>query len=329
MTANHHRRRPAVTPPGAAFAAALACVLALGACQTTAPLNADTFTKDGFMSGTEMTQDYCESLSDSIWVVVEGEGDCVRYYAGGLEDENDIAVANFYGDFGGIYFKSRKVHNANSLWKTSAEKQKSIAVKTAKKYGVPFIIMARPGTLGASGSQGEKWSKRNSLVMDAGLTAIAKRHHIKAYALSSQSGGGLIIGALLPWRNDIRCAVMASTAVSIIEVLKANYIGYNVDSARPYIYDPYDHVDEISPDSNRRVFVLADKEDGRTIFWTQKSYIDKLAANGHDAHLIDLTDKGSGRFSHGLQRQAVLGAAECAKGKTDAEIEAAVLAFKQ
>ena len=27
---------------------ALACVLALGACQTTAPLNADTFTKDGF-----------------------------------------------------------------------------------------------------------------------------------------------------------------------------------------------------------------------------------------------------------------------------------------
>ena len=87
--------------------------------------------------------------------------------------------------------------------------------------------------------------------------------------------------------------------------------GTPVDFARSYVYDPYDHIDEIKPNPDRTLYTLADKDDDITVYWAQKSFVDALRERGHDAVLID--QHGLGKFNHGLESQSFVTAALCAQ----------------
>lgn len=86
------------------FSLALALVGLMAACAPNAgsvgvPLHADTFAPSGVLSGSVTTEAHCAATPDSaVWVLVEGRGECVRYFAAGLEKANRIAHFWFHGD---------------------------------------------------------------------------------------------------------------------------------------------------------------------------------------------------------------------------------------
>src|SRR5262245_20642367 len=49
----------------------------------------DTMRPEHVLSGASMTEAQCAALDSSVWVVKSGQGDCIRYFGGGLENKSD------------------------------------------------------------------------------------------------------------------------------------------------------------------------------------------------------------------------------------------------
>ena len=56
----------------------------------------DEFSTDDVLNGTKSSQETC--TGSAVWVVVQDQGDCIVYYAGGLQAQNPTAVVFFQGD---------------------------------------------------------------------------------------------------------------------------------------------------------------------------------------------------------------------------------------
>ena len=70
----------------------------LAGCETTSRENADTFTRSGLKSGSVMTREACAWLDSSIWVEVDGSGECIRYFTAGLDSSDGPVHVWFHGD---------------------------------------------------------------------------------------------------------------------------------------------------------------------------------------------------------------------------------------
>jgi len=76
--------------------AALFAVAALaGGCAT----GGGTFDERLLMSGWTTTEADCQRRTPAVWVVVDGQGDCLRYFAAGLAAD----LANHLGQLGELY----------------------------------------------------------------------------------------------------------------------------------------------------------------------------------------------------------------------------------
>lgn len=179
------------------------------------------------------------------------------------------------------------------------------------KFGVPVIVLARPGVLGSSGTHHYGGRRDDAHVIDAAIDEIKKRFGIRRLVMAGQSGGSRLIAQLMVMgRRDIQCAVLGSGAFD------APNVGFNVfgEVGKRYLV-PLQHVEQVQNIRDRRVFVVADPEDQVTPFAGQKAWADALAARGHHAVLVETQARGDKR--HGASRQSLEAAGLCAKGEPD------------
>ncbi len=114
---------------------------------TTALKNGNTFTYDGIEAGSIMSQDYCQFPETSVWVTVDGQGECIRYFHAGLKNNNPVVHVWFHGDrlktVGKLTDRNVTVISYND--NSPEELQQSVDLEYNESK-IPYIRLSRPGT---------------------------------------------------------------------------------------------------------------------------------------------------------------------------------------
>jgi hypothetical protein len=298
----------------------LASILVAATLSGAAKATDGNFLPSDVLNGTKSSQEAC--TGSAVWVVVDGEGDCIAYYAAGLEAHNPRAVIFFQGDLITRYWDDRGNTTGQSVYpgytQDSPANEAKFAARWAAKLDVPYIFLARPGTFGSSGDHKERRRMREVLLVDAAISAIKQRHQIDSLVIVGQSSGGHLVGAMLAMRHDISCAVAASGVTAVRRRVELQ--GWPADATGFQDYwDPADHVDEIKPAPGLRIFVIGDPHDLNVPFPAQNYWFDLLKKRGLDAVLM--TGTATDPQHHGLATTGRTIAGLCAHDVPTASIE--------
>jgi pimeloyl-ACP methyl ester carboxylesterase len=224
-----HRFRPA------AFAAAVPLLLPLlavlgcaeiadkGASVATAPpgFSADTFTREGLISGATATEAGCRALPDGLWASAGERRECLRHGASGTGNPSRTALVYIPGDPGGVSYRFAGgrpyVERASEHYELSPETRDYGAdALSGAMGGMPVVLMARPGMHGSSGNHArDRHTVAEVELMDSALTALRERYGFQDFALFGFSSGGPVVANLLARRSDIRCAVIGSAPLDL------------------------------------------------------------------------------------------------------------------
>ncbi|QIB33101.1 alpha/beta hydrolase family protein [Ancylobacter pratisalsi] len=311
--------------------AAAAISLALGA--TTGATVAQTvpekanFDPAKVVAGIAITREECAALEQkdsAIWVETGGASACMRYYAAGLAPApgpNPIAMVWLNGDVLGP-----KGNNADKRQSGFGPGEMvAMEQKLFTRFGVPAIFLARPGTYGSAGKHFTMRGRPvEATLVNAALDGLRKRYGIGAFAVGGHSGGGTLVAEMLARRDDLRCAVISSGASAYRAYLQAR--GLLKPGEKLTRFDPYDALDRIAADPQRRIFVVGDPRETNVPFSTQKLYFEGLTVRGHAAWLIPLERARDDRH-HDLVDFGELADGMCAAGKSTEAIIAALRAL--
>lgn len=218
---------------------------------------------------------------------------------------------------------------------SSTEKQIALANRLAKTSGMPIVRIARPGTYGSTGMN-HKWRRQpiEAHLVNAAVTQIKEKLGYERISLAGLSGGGGLVAAMLSLgRTDVNCAVIGAGATNV--KLRMQHYGWltyskgNDATGVPLssVYDPVDHVSEVKPDPNRRVFIVGDPRDVQVIYSSQVDYASKLAAAGTPNTILEAQAFDTNHHQVAFQAQWVSG--WCNKGWTDEQMQAKLSAPRQ
>jgi len=297
------------------------CFLAviLTACVNGPIEHGDTLNRDVALYGSKTYEKTCLSRSSTVWVEVEDRAECIKFYASGMDQNTDTAIIYLHGDIGRVYYISAKVVSIDSGYKNINENfMTRVAIANANRANKPFIFLGRPGTFGSSGDHGQRLRKINIQIINAAIDKIKTKYNLGRISLVGQSGGGSVVSGLLNWRNDIKCAVLASSAGSRLETMRSHNLAANMDRFKQYVYDPIDDIHLMPKSTSRKILVLADQEDTRVKNWVQKSYLNYVKKAGHDAFFLPF--KADDSKNHNLGKYGVQAASACMDNKTLDEI---------
>jgi len=253
---------------------------------STALINADTFSYDGLKRGSTMSQNDCQFPDTSVWVFVDGEGECIRYFHAGLKQSNPIVHVWFHGD----RLKTvGKLKDGNveviSYHDNSLDYLQQEVISEYEKSKTPYIRLSRPGVYGSSGDHKKRRLPREVNIVNTALNEIKKKYNIGSFILSGQSSGGHMVGSLLSLRDDISCAVITSGLVSVTN--RNSIKGWSTDATGySSYYDPIAHVNKIVQNNKRPIFIVGDPDDNNVPFSTQEGYFNELKKFGHKTWLI-------------------------------------------
>lgn len=307
---------------GSVLGRSLALLCLLGSCAAFAQSrpNDESFSNAIVATGRTLTRQACavlEAQETASWVVVDGKGECLRYYAAGLAaapGPNPTVAAWMHGDIMGSK-PSQIGHQEGLSVATMIDQERALSAR----FGVPFLFLARPG---AYGSTGRFWdlrhTPREAALMNAHLDILKKRYGIAAWSLGGHSAGGTLTAQFLAIRSDIRCAVVSSGAPAYRAYLEAHSAKARLAKPESW-FDPYDLLDRIPADRNRRIFVIGDPRETNVLFRVQKLYFDGLAKRGHAAWLVPLERAPAPRF-HSLVDFGETATGLCAQGKATADL---------
>ncbi|MBP2233041.1 hypothetical protein J2847_006376 [Azospirillum agricola] len=221
--------------------------------------NNEAFSNAIVAAGLVLTRKACALLEvqeTANWVEVDGKGECLRFYAAGLRSApgpNPVVAAWMHGDIMGR--KPSQIGHQEGLSVTAMIEQERAL---SERFGVPFIFLARPGAYGSSGRFWDlRHTPREAALMNAHLDVLKKRYGIAEWSLGGHSAGGTLVAEFLASRSDLRCAIISSGASAFRAYLEAH--GAKARLAKPETwFDPYDLLDRIPKDQNRRIFVIGD-----------------------------------------------------------------------
>jgi predicted esterase len=295
--------------------------------QATRPVPAEPVaivaTRDGPRARTEtLTRGQCLAQPRRLWVVLEDGAECIAYIAPDSNASGSTAVVFFEGDVPDADMAPQRMSKM-----VAAYQQHVTEAQT--HFGLPFIVVGRPGLMGSSGYHLIGGLRDEGEVMNAAIDGLKQRYGYQRLALAGQSGGARIVAQLLVLgRRDIACAVMGSGAYGVPLAKRGGHIATNIfgEPGRRYLV-PLHQAGGIVAASDRRAFVIGDPRDVRTPFPGQREWAEKMQALGHHAVLLEGTARDSEH--HGLSATALQVAAMCAGGKSDQEIAAQVAAERQ
>ena len=296
----------------------------LTACQTTRerPLDADTATAAGMMTGSRTTEAACAKRLSTVWAVAGGRAECIRYFAAGLDPAKPYALVHFHGDVAAVRISSGELLRPAPIYETYVAGMDKRVGALSDRFKQPVIYIGRPGALGSSGYHGDRLGRVNRLLLNDALDKIKAKHGLDYYTLSGQSGGGTVVADLLTMRRDIRCAALGAAAASLRETIRqsAGYAG--PDRLSHLLDDPADRIDEIVRDDARIIYMLGDREDHVVRIDAQRSFAVRARRLGHRVEIV--ATRSVGGRAHGTALHAITAAALCVAGASPEEIGKAV-----
>ncbi|WP_299684877.1 hypothetical protein [uncultured Tateyamaria sp.] len=284
---------------------------------------ADTsFDHEAVVTGVTGDRATCPDAPGHLWVVVHGEGDCIRYYGSMLDVGAQTVFVSIHGDLPvtGENAKTR-LPRLYRKWDSPA-KMAARADGQRAEAGIdgPFVFVARPGLFGSTGFHTERRGQREVDLMNRALDLLKQRYGITQFHLSGQSGGGHIVASVLPLRRDVGCAVTSAGIVSVAQRAMIQTGTRDIAGGHPY-HDPVDHVDGL-PGAPLRLLVIADPEDAVSPFAAQEHYVGAAQKAGADVSL--LTAKGTGARRHSLGTAGRVAMRLCAEGASVPEIQSGI-----
>lgn len=267
------------------------------------------------------TPESCEHAPQRVFVQTAEGSECIAFYASAIPAGASRAVFHFHGDF------TTEILKASPRGSAMARGFQVRADRAAKKFGVPYFYVVRPGLINSTGDHMKRRQPKEFLSMNAAIDRIKERYGIVSIGLSGQSGGGSVVGALLTLgRTDVVCAAPGSGAydLSALFRLRATLAGkpateQQIAAYAARTYSPTANIPGIVKDDKRRIFVVGDPRDKNTFFEQQRDFAYRVKAAGH--HVMLLYAPGAGDKRHGVGHIADEVAGYCLQGKTDQEIE--------
>lgn len=235
----------------------------------TAPsgFSADTFSREGLISGATATETACRALPDGLWVSAGDRHECLRYATGGTLGPGRTALIYIPGDPGGASYsflgRMPAIQRASEHYELSPETRTYGAdTLSGAMGGLPVILMARPGMHGSSGNHArDRHSEAEVALLNDALTQLRQRYGFTSLTLFGFSSGGTVVANLLGRRTDIRCAVIGSAPLDLVRYYQ-RHDGQTSDyfaMRRDDLANPMDSVGSIRSDAV--IFVIGDRRD--------------------------------------------------------------------
>jgi len=305
----------AITPAAAALAATSA--------------GAEIIKKEDMLRGITTTRDQCAATPQTLWLNVDKQDFCVRYFLSTVGGKGMRPLVFLTGDhFGSVNTKTwqwipiGEDKNANVTY-DPADTYRDIntddLIKTADAFSkmakTTAIYLARIGIGGSSGNHVFRKTLLELHLMNAALDAIKQRHGFEGFHLAGQSGGSTIVTGLAAGRSDIACAVSGSGR------LMTSYYSSSTDPARTRV-NPLEFIPSIAHNQSVRFIMVTDSADRSAPAKEQTPFAERMHQAGRDIpqYFVIATDD----YHHDVVRYTELVAGGCALGKSDADIATAV-----
>ena len=299
--------------------------------------SADTFSREGLISGASATEAGCRALPDGIWVDIGSRQECIRFVVGGAGQPARTALVHFPGDppeaaYSYVNGEARLDWVGEFYEHTPASRRLAAEALAGAMHDGPVFLIGRAGMHGSSGNHAQDRQTRDEMaLMDGALTALKRRYGFQDFALSGFSSGGLIVANLLARREDIRCAVIASAPLDLSLYYRQpdgtipNYFAVH----RGNLEDPMQTVGAVR--SRATVFVIGDTRDRSVPHTSWANWV--AAARHHGIRVYNAETKGGDLPVHGPVRtyhltgsRGLEAAHACASGKPPEQIRRALLA---
>jgi dienelactone hydrolase len=283
--------------------------------QFTAPATVPNFETEPFSSsellrGKRITQPECAALPGAVWVAVDQQGECIRYYhstAGGSGPEAVVLVSSEVASTNA----RRELKPYDFYVKLSPAAMQDQSVRWSRSLRMPYIYLGRPGTYGSSGEYAKRRTDREIDLVSATLDAIKTRHGYARLHLAGYSEGGHAAAALLARRTDVRCVVLASSLLSVGSLLAESGRDQDVTGNKHPI-DPVALVHQVVKRPDVRIIVMTDPDDVVISARSQTAYVRRASAAGLPVQQIFAA--ASDVNAHNLLRAGLSAAADCALG---------------
>ncbi len=266
---------------------------------------ADTFTRQGLISGATATEAGCRTLPDGLWVGTgKGRRECLRHAAAGMGGAaGRTALVYVPGDPEGASYRSAggrpQVDGASEHYETSPETRRAAAeALSAAMGGRPLVLLARPGMHGFSGDHArDRHTPEEVELVGGALEQLRRRYGLQDLALVGFSSGVAVVANLLARRGDVRCAAIASAPLDMA--------------------DPMRIVSDIRPGG--AVFVLGDRRDRSVPAAAWEAWVAAVRRAGPHVHAaevggLDRPELGGGETRHLTTARGLEVANACAEG---------------
>ena len=294
---------------------ALGALLVLGH----GPATAETgfaFSAAEVVSGVRMTEAQCEALGNrAVWVVVDSQGECVRYYLAEWGPGTD-ALLYLHDDVVTVNGRGEAKAQESYLRLTPASMQ-SGSFGWSRQLRIPYLFLGRPGTFGSSGDHAKRRTSQEIELVSAALDAIKARHHYGRFHIAAFGEGAHTAAALLARRTD--CVALASGLLSVRGRLAELGLSKDVTGDKNPV-DPIALIDKVANRPDLRIFVLTDPDDVVISARSQGLYVKRAVAAGLTLRQIFVA--ATDPYAHVLSSEARKIAADCAKGVSNDEIVA-------
>src|SRR6266849_7379267 len=317
---------------GAASTTAVLALAAAGVAATGA--GAEIIKKEDMMRGITTTRVQCAATAQTLWLNVDKQDFCVRYYLSTAGGEGTRPLVFLQGDYFGNV-DPRTWQSQNPQWiPTSKDKNANVTfdptvtnvdidtddlMRTADAFSkmakTTAIYLARIGVGGTSGNHVFRKTLLELHLMDAALEAIKQRYGFEGFHLAGQSGGSTLVTGLAGTRRDIACVVSGSGR------LAASHDTNSEDPARTGI-DTLGFIPSIAQNRSLRFIMVTDSADRTVPAKQQTPFVEKMRRAGRDIpqYFVTATDD----YHHGVFGYTELVPAGCVLGKSDADIATAV-----
>ena len=241
----------------------------------------DHFDRPAIEMGGRHTKPECSALPYSVWINVQGEDFCVRYYFALGTTKPRQAIVYFHGDVG--VAQGSQVRLPPDWRAQDPVKLQSFADGMQPYTGATSIYFGR---MGLSGSSGHHRLRRTPLEVEftnRALDLIKAKHGFDTIHLVGQSGGTRVILGLMASRNDVGCVALGAGRLLMPPDIRAK----NLNIPAPYReFDAEENLDPIAANSKGRIFVIFDPQDVHSPMIGQTGFVDLMRARGVEAFQI-------------------------------------------
>jgi len=293
--------------------------------------DAEIIKKEDMLRGITTTRERCAATAQTLWLNVDKQDFCVRYYLSTAGGEGMRPVVFLTGDhFSTVNAKTwqwipiSKDKNAGVTYDPTNPAQHGDVntddlTKTADAFSkmakTTAIYLARIGIDGTSGNHVFRKTLLELHLMNSALDAIKQRYGFEGFHLAGQSGGSTLVAGLAAGRRDIACAVSGSGRLGKSYDISAK------DPARTLV-NPLELVPSIAQNRSVRFFMVTDSADRSVPANQQAPFAEKMRRAGRDIaqYFVTATDE----YHHGVVSYTQLVTGGCVLGKTNADIATAV-----